>query len=402
MPLLLAIKPERSLKSHFSTGFLTGLLYYGYGLYWILYYSTFIYLAILFCHILFFGLFLGLTGLVLRRTGNLFLFWLAPALVWTALSLIYEYSPLGAVGTQALFYQPLEMMQISRYLGIYAVVFLFLLLNSSFALVLKSFSLRTVGLVFISLSLLFGNFLWGKKVMAQPVAAGRHSIALIQHDLPTDKAWWLQHQPLILEQYRELALQAAQSKPSLIVFPSYSLPFDAYRNPVFFEKLARETQSWILVSTYVPTVKNRRIAEVGQYEMALLYSPEKGLVAADKAVQGPPFRRIHEVLGEKKQLLETPAGKMGVLLCFEDALSVQARHEAKAGADFLAAISNPSHFIKTFLPEYHLFQDQLRAIETGKPVIRVSAKGYTAIIDRLGRFQKRSDLEKTEILIGEI
>ena len=238
--------------------------------------------------------------------------------------------------------------------------------------------------------------------MAQPAVPGKHSVALIQHNLPPDKAWWLKHQPLILDRYRELALQAAQSKPSLIVFPSYALPFDAYRSPVFFEKLARETHAYLLVSTYIPAIANRRIAEVGQYEMALLYSPEKGLVAADKAVQGPPFHRIHEVLGEKRELLETPAGKMGVLLCFEDALAVQARREAEAGADFLAAISNPSHFIKTFLPEYHLYQDQLRAIETGRPVIRVSAMGPTAFIDRFGRIQKKSELENTEILTGGI
>jgi len=55
-----------------------------------------------------------------------------------------------------------------------------------------------------------------------------------------------------------------------------------------------------------------------------------------------------------------------------------------------------------FLPEYHLYQDQLRAIETGLFVIRVSANGYSAIIDPRGRIIKRTELAKQQIFYDEL
>lgn len=48
----------------------------------------------------------------------------------------------------------------------------------------------------------------------------------------------------------------------------------------------------------------------------------------------------------------------------------------------------------------HLYQDQLRAIETDRWVIRVSSNGYSAIIDPRGRIIKRSELGKQQILYG--
>lgn len=205
----------------------------------------------------------------------------------------------------------------------------------------------------------------------------------------------------VVERYRSLALEAATKKPRLIIFPSYSMPFDAYREPYFFQNLARETGAYLLVSTYIPRVAKRRIAEAGQYETALLFSPEGELTGLDTAVQGPPFRNIGQVFDKKSEVLETPLGKAGILLCFEDTVARMARNEVKKGAEVLIALSNPGHFTKTFLPEYHLFQDQLRAIETGLFVIRVSTNGYSAIIDPRGRIISQTNLGKQELLYGQ-
>ena len=207
---------------------------------------------------------------------------------------------------------------------------------------------------------------------------------------------------MILSRYQSLALEAAKEKPEVIVFPSYTMPFDPYRSTNFFSDLAKETGAFLIVSTFIPKVPDRTIDEAGQYEVALLFSPNDGLVALDKAVEGPPFRKIHQVLTKETQILNTPLGKVGTLLCFEDVLARRAKEEVKLGADVLVALSNPGHFTKTFMPGYHLYQDQLRAIETGKPVIRVSANGYSAIIDPRGRVIAKTELGKQQILYGYV
>ena len=401
VPLLLLMEARASFRRLVLYGLIAGLPFYAYGFYWILYYNAWIYFAVLLCHVPFVGLFLGLTGEIIRRIPKgppacL----IVPPLVWVCLSLLYEQTPLGTAGTQALFYQPLVWMQISRLLGVHGVVFLFVLLNAAIAWAwAPPVRKRLAPLVFTAL-LFLGTFLGGRRALAQTYKAD-FPVALIQHNLPLDKKWWMRNPKEVVERYRLMALEAAKQKPRLIIFPSYSMPFDAYREPYFFQNLARETGAYLLVSTYVSRIAKRRIAEVGQYEMALLFSPEGKLAGLDTAVQGPPFRDIDQVFAEKSEILETPLGRSGILLCFEDTLARMARSEVKRGAEVLIALSNPGHFTKTFLPEYHLFQDQLRAIETGLFVIRVSTHGYSAIIDPRGRVISRSELGRQEIIYGQ-
>jgi apolipoprotein N-acyltransferase len=50
------------------------------------------------------------------------------------------------------------------------------------------------------------------------------------------------------------------------------------------------------------------------------------------------------------------------------------------------------------MPYYQLFQDQIRAAETGLPLIRVSPNGYSALIDRTGTIVQKTKLGAEEIL----
>ncbi len=401
VPLLILAR-DNSPVSNFLSGLFTGLIYYGAGLYWILYYNPWIYFLVLLCHLPFLGLFLAGTGVLLGRfKENIWIHFLGPPIVWVALSFFYEQMPIGGVGTQALFYQPLVWMQSCRFFGIFGIVFLWVLLNSAITILFRHSSKTKWVPFIIMVGLFIGNFVWGKKALAQTFA-GQKEVALIQHNLPVGKEWWLRNHRFILDTYRSLAMKAAEQKPSLIVFPSYALPFDAFRNPDFLQQLAKETQTYLLVATYIPTIPNRRIAEVGQYEVALLFSPEGELVGADKAVRAPPFRDIRQELAKETKLLESPLGRMGILLCFEDILPSVAKREVGKGAEILAAISNPGHFLKTFVPGYHLYQDQLRAIENHRFVIRVSANGYSAVINPRGRIVKQTQLGKQQILYAKV
>jgi len=397
VPLILSVFQPRHFLMYFLSGVLAALPYYAYGLYWVAYYDIRIYLAVVLWQLLFTGLFAGLTGFSLKKAGGSpFAGFLLPPVIWIILSLPFHWSPLAAVGTQAMFYQALEFMQMARHTGVYGVVLLLLLLNSSIALCIQRKEKASWAFLSVALLLCGLNFLWGRSVM-KPVS-WTHSVAVIQHNFSPSKEWWMKNQRQIAEEYRTLALEAAAKKPELIVFPSYSLPFDAYRQPQFFESLAKETETHILVASYIPRVEGQRIADVGQYEMALLFSPEGKLEGVDAAVQGPPLRNIGEVYSEKTNPISSALGKLGVLLCYEDVIPRLARQEAAKGADLLIAMSNPGFFTETFMPEAHLYQDQLRAIETGLFVIRVSANGYSALIDPRGQVLHRSELDKKQVL----
>lgn len=50
------------------------------------------------------------------------------------------------------------------------------------------------------------------------------------------------------------------------------------------------------------------------------------------------------------------------------------------------------------MPYYHLMQDRLRALETGKNWIHVSANGPTALIDSKGRIVKHTRKNRQEVI----
>lgn len=403
VPLLWLMEKGFSIRRAFLTGLLVGTVAYAYVLYWVAYYNVWTYFAVVLCHLPFFALFLGFTSLMFRRyPNNIFIDFLVPPTVWVALSFIYEQTPVGAAGTQVFFYQPTSWMQICRLVGMHGLVFLFLMFNSSIAVALRfpKGLMRFLPLT-VSVVLFFATFILGKKALSEDFQPNQ-PVSLVQHNLPANRDWWIRNHLTIKNQYHSMALEAAKEKPKLIIFPSYSLPFDSYRDPEFFNSLARETNSHLLVATYIPKFPNRRIADVGQYEIAVLYSPVGEVVGIDYSVKGPPFRNIQQSFSEKSEVLRSPIGNLGILLCFEDVLPSLAKTEVKKGADVIIALSNPRIFNRTFLPEYHLYQDQLRAIETGRWVIRVSANGYSAIIDPRGRIIKRTQLGTQEILHGQV
>lgn len=233
----------------------------------------------------------------------------------------------------------------------------------------------------------------GKKSARHPV-----KIALVQHNLPFSEEWRTDHSPEVKKKYEGLALEAAKQHPDLIIFPQYSFPEDIYRNPVFFEELAKRTKAYILVASHVPVEAGRSILDFGFMNLALLFTPEGRLGGVYQATEEAPFGEVRQHSAPKYQVIETPLGKLGILLCYEDVTSKAAKEAVKAGAEMLVSLSNPGMFLDTPMPYYHLQQDQLRAMESGLPLVRVSPNGYSAYIDETGRVSLKSRLSTEQIL----
>ena len=71
-------------------------------------------------------------------------------------------------------------------------------------------------------------------------------------------------------------------------------------------------------------------------------------------------------------------------LCIEDAHPALSREAAFDGADTLINLTNDGWFYGTFGPGAHLQTAVWRAIETRRPLLRVTNTGYTAAVDPLG------------------
>ncbi len=228
----------------------------------------------------------------------------------------------------------------------------------------------------------------------------RHSmkIALVQHNLPFSEEWRMDHPSEVKNKYEALALEAAKQRPDLIIFPQYTFPEDIYRNPEFFAELAKKTGASILTGAHVPVEAGKSILDYGFMNLALLFTPEGKLGGVYQAMTAAPFGEIRQQSAKGYRVIETSFGKLGVLLCYEDVTSRAAQEAVEAGADILVSLSNPGMFSDTLMPYYHLRQDQLRVMETGLPLARVSPNGYSAFIDRTGSIVRTTRLNTEDIL----
>jgi len=80
--------------------------------------------------------------------------------------------------------------------------------------------------------------------------------------------------------------------------------------------------------------------------------------------------------------------RFAVLICYEDVLPAMTRVFARKGADFLLLISNENYFgIREM--DQHVDMAVFRAVETRRPVLRVTNTGRTCVIDPPGRLTRR-------------
>jgi apolipoprotein N-acyltransferase len=82
--------------------------------------------------------------------------------------------------------------------------------------------------------------------------------------------------------------------------------------------------------------------------------------------------------------IEAAGARFGVAICYEDMYGEEVIDQLPA-AQILVNVSNDAWFGHSLEPSQHLQASQMRALETGRPVVRATNTGVTAAIDERGR-----------------
>ena len=88
-------------------------------------------------------------------------------------------------------------------------------------------------------------------------------------------------------------------------------------------------------------------------------------------------------------------------ICYEDAFGAQQRVFFPA-AELLVNVSNDAWFGDTIAPFQHLQIARMRAMETGRWMLRATNNGITAVIEPDGRVAARSVQFKPAVVVGEV
>ena len=140
----------------------------------------------------------------------------------------------------------------------------------------------------------------------------------------------------------------------------------------------------------------------GSYNSALLINEEGRLISQYDKIRLMPFGEyvplpqwlpgaslITGIVGEftpgdKYTLMPFGNYKCGVFICIESAYPWIARRLTSEGADVLINISNDGYLGPTAVMRQHLANAIFRAVENGRPVLRVTNTGLSALINEHG------------------
>ncbi len=240
-------------------------------------------------------------------------------------------------------------------------------------------------------------------------------VAIIQANIPQSLKWDPDQAGKTLALYRDLTRENWDA--DLIVWPENALPIfyhqalDSYLDPLAEEARATHTDIILGLPVQEPGTQHyynaavtlgsernfyhkQRLVPFGEY--LPLASMLKGIIAFfDLPMSG-------FVPGETGQPLLTVAGQpVGVSICYDDAYPSVIR-ETVPEATMLINMSNNAWYGNSLAPHQHLQIARARALEVGRPIIRSTTNGISALIDHRGNVLAQTPQFEQAVLRGKV
>jgi apolipoprotein N-acyltransferase len=346
---------------------------------------------------------------VVARWGGRALF-LAP-LLWVTL----EWARLGligqlwnAIGYSQAYVTPL--IQTARWGGVYMVGFLIAMVNAAVAYMLLMRNARALKIAALAIlcvvALLFlsaaSSTIHTSSVAVKPAAV----VVAVQPNVPMDQQKSLAETTALIERHYSLSESGLAKEgeefsdlPRVVIWPESPMYFTYAQSSEFREAVARfaaKNQTSVLFNAMEPAPAG------GTYNSAVMVNEKGVLVAQYDKIRLLPFGEyvplprwlpgvssIPAMVGDftpgaQYTLMPLGEARAGVFICFESAFPSISRNFAQAGADVLVNISNDGYLGQTPVMRQHLANTVFRAVENGRPVVRVTNTGITAYISERG------------------
>jgi apolipoprotein N-acyltransferase len=334
-----------------------------------------------------------------RRTGMWDVLWCGALWTcWEAVrTFVFPYYPAASLALSQ--HATLPALQVASVGGIAGVTFLLAACNVGLASLLPR-SPRTgagsgrVGAVLTGVGLAAGAVGWGLfRLSTEPAARPGPEVVAVDVDAPNEAA-------STLERYLAASEEAAAARPSLLIWPESALTVDVEHDHAAWTVLDRfiETHATALL-TGGPGVLRRSEGDLARFNSAHLLVPGHGMRSYHKRGLVPFAERWPALLGSPPPgLASLDAGSdatvfrlgsdaFGVLICFEITNGAAARALVRNGADFIVNLTNDAWFVAG---APHRPWAQVRAVETGLPVLRAANAGTSALFDGFGRELRES------------
>ncbi len=266
----------------------------------------------------------------------------------------------------------------------------------------------------IAAALLMLGFAFSKVNWTEPAGNEPTTVALLQGNIPQDMKWRPERAVATLDTYVQMV---RSTQATLIVLPETALPmFNVDVPPGYLEALsahARQRKGDVLVGVPELDASGRYFNSVMSYGSAptQVYRKHHLVPFGDYFPLRPMLGWVMEILhipmsdfahGEAVQKPIHAAGqKIAVNICYEDAFGEEIIRQLPE-ATVLANFTNDAWWGDSIASKQHLQIAQMRALETGRVMLRATNTGVTAIIDPKGRITASAPEFTTAAVSGEI
>lgn len=354
----------------------------------------------------FFAVFPALTGILLRRTTALptaALRIVGSAALWLAIEYLRGYLLLNGFPWLQIAYSQTAtpLAGYAPLVGVYGLGFLLAL--SAFTLV-EIVQRQLKPWLGIALVLVIWTGGWQLQQIQWTEPAGEPiKISLIQGNISQDLKWRPEQKRYTLQLYQAMTQQHWDSQ--VVIWPETAIP--AFLNQVqevFLQPLAEEAkQHGVDLVVSLPTGEGKQY-----YNSALVTHDLNTLYHKNHLLPFGEYLPLQPLSGWILDLIEIPLGsftagaaqqtllKAGgypfiTTICYEDAFGNEVIRQVKDAA-YLLNLTNDAWFGDSAQPYQHLQMSQMRALETGRFMVRATNTGVTAFIAPDGSIQSQAPL----------
>ena len=262
---------------------------------------------------------------------------------------------------------------------------------------------------------------WGLSTVEWTRPAEEISVALVQGNVSLSEKWaedgfrhaWQLHTTLTVEHAQDA---------DVVVWPESALPVYDDQVRSHLRLFANEIEGTLIAGLFsrdrVRDEKYNSMIAVGNDPVRMALHYKNKLVPFGEYL---PLGFISEPIARYLQMpmadlspgprnrdkhgrtFHTPAGPIGAYICYEIAYpNIVRQVDFNAGATFLLNMSEDDWFGTSLGPSQHMQIARMRALETGRYLVRATSTGITAIVNPRGEIEAKLDQGEQGVLRSNI
>ena len=246
---------------------------------------------------------------------------------------------------------------------------------------------------------------------------GTRAVAIVQVDIPLERKWRHGEEENVLSEYLEMSRPIAQDR--VVVWPETAIVMEVGQLKEELEPFLASTRTTLVTGSFLE--EKGRVAEgredIRWYNVAIALGEGEGIYKKKRLVPFGEYVPFGDLMrnwidwvnipmndfteGPKRQkVLKLGPDQAGVAICYDIAFPFTGRSSKNSG--FFLTLSEDGWFGDSDLPHQHLQVARVRALESGKAIVRSTNRGISAIILPDGSVQASLPLFAKGVLTAEI